>query len=121
MIFKLAKIFTFISGVIPFSVGCYYYTQNILHRQFNLTEHIAFTNLIATGATVCVLTYFEYDNKKTWVVLFLLFILMWVGGNDTYAITRSYYQGSGIFPVSIFQNFAGIMGFVFFSWDLLNE
>lgn len=121
MIFKLAKLFTLLSGIIPFCVGCYYYINNILYRQFNLTEHIAFTNLIATGATVCMLVIFEFDKKKTWVIFFLLFILTWVGGNDTYALTRSYYQGSGIFPVSIFQNFAGIMGFVFYSWDLLNE
>ncbi len=120
-IFKIARVLMFITGLFPFSVGVYHYFFNILHGQFNFMEHIAFTNLIATGLTICLLVYFELDKKKLWVILYLLFMLIWVGGNDAYALVRNYFYGTGAFPIALFPSAIGLVALALLSWELRSE
>lgn len=119
--FKLARVLIFITGIFPFSVGTYFYIYHILHKEFNFIEHIAYTNLIATGGTICVLSYFELEKKKVWVIVHLLFLLIWVAGNDAYALIRNYFYGTGTFPFALFPSALGILSLILLSWDLLNE
>ena len=110
-----------ITGLFPFCVGSYFYVSTILQGRFNFVEHVCFTNLMATGLTTMLVTYFELESKKPWVLFLLIFMFAWVGGNDTYALVRNYFNGSHLFPIAMIPTSLGAIGVVLISMELSNE
>jgi len=120
-LYSVARILIILAGCFPLIVGTYFFSQNIIHSRFNMIEHVAFTNLVSTGVTIITLGVFALPLNKTWVLSLLLFVLLWTGGNDSYALMRNYFTGSGLFPFAIFPSSLGIIALFLLSLDLRHE
>jgi hypothetical protein len=97
----LARILIAIGALFPITVGTYYYIIYIRLPGLHLIEHVAFTNLLASGIAILTLTLFAFKTMQLWAIALLTFLTMWVGGNDSYILLNNFVQHKNIFPYAI--------------------
>ncbi len=117
--FKISRVLLFVSGLFPLFVGLYSYAKLFISNNFSFYSHIAFTNLVSTGFTICICSYFGLKEKNIWIILFLFLIMIWSGVNDLYATMRVYYSDPNliIFPFPIIPVSLSFVAFVLISLD----
>lgn len=87
----------------------------VMDETFYSLGHLGFTNLIATGVTLCCVSYFAVRQKQRWGWFLFLFLLIWVGGNDLVLTTWRYLKYErpfALFPMPIFPVTLGSAGLI---------
>lgn len=111
-----------LAGLFPFTVGTYFFITNLKSSNFNMVSHVAFTTLISLGVTISTLGYFGLAKaSENWVVMLLMFIVIWSGGNDSYALLRSHFLGSNVFPFAVIPTTLGMIAIFLITLDIKNE
>lgn len=105
-------------SIFPICVGSFLYLYYAFLPGMHLIEHVAFTNLIASGFTGLVLIISFIKTKNNLLLLFFLFLSMWVGGNDTYILLRNYALFKNVFPIALIPFTSHIIGLAILSFNL---
>ena len=95
----------------------------LLDETFYSLGHLGFTNLIATGVTLCVVSFYSVNQKQRWGWFLILFLLIWVGGNDLILSTWRYLKYDrpiGLFPMPIFPVILGSFGLAL-TWSSIKK
>ena len=128
--FKIAGYLLIFSGIVPLSVGVYWYLQlwvffplfkvnewggcarpNCVEQLNNVSvSYIAMVNLIMTGvAIIAVSTYWiPKRDKAAWFLL--LFCNIWVGTNDSVISFLNHYSGGSFSLIPILPTVLGWLG-----------
>ncbi len=118
--FKISRILLFLSGLFPLVIGLFNYVNLLLNNNFSLYSHIAFTNLVSTGLTICFCSYYGLKKKNIWLILFMFLLMCWTGANDLYATMRIFYSTPGLmlFPYPLIPVSLSFIAFLLISLDL---
>lgn len=106
-----------LGSLFPICVGTFLYIYYAFLPGMHLVEHVAFTNLIASGFTLLILAISFAKTKNNLLLIFFLILSMWVGGNDTYILLRNYIQVKNIFPIAVIPFTVHIIGLAMLSFD----
>jgi len=116
LIYKIAIVCLFMTGVFPITVGTFFYFQFFSFDTVYQVEHVAFTNLIAVGLVACTLALFSRRSDfRPWTLFLSTFLLMWSGGNDFFVLTKYYLSPASkyvVFPFPILPLTTGSIGIV---------
>ena len=77
---------------------------------------VAYTNLIVTGVTVCIISWVGLRRGYRWAWLLLLFGFVWVGGNDVVAVLIA-----GRLPVPAIPLTLGLAGLLLSAREVLSR
>lgn len=82
-----------------------------------LTFHLCGANLAMSGSTVSVLAWFQLREGKRWAWVFLLILILWVGGNDAVALIRYRIAVGAGLPYALIPLTIGLTGLIVHHWE----
>lgn len=83
-------------------------------------KHVSNANLSMTGITWMFITIIGIRAKKKWAWYFLVFLILWVGLHDLFAVGWLYLEGRFFFPVPAIPLSLGLIG-LFLSSEIVRH
>jgi hypothetical protein len=132
--YALGRNLCILASLFPIGVGTFYYISGLPEIytamvgnlsadeiSYKTLYHVTFANLIMTGLTLFLVSFFGLKSKSKLSWWICLLGTIWVGGNDVFATAIAYLRADEMFPIPIFPLTLGLIGTALTSKELFSN